>query len=619
MPKLQKLITPKVMLVLTINAVMGTGILFLPAIGVRISHASSLLAWVIVSVMAVITSTYFSELVSAFPKAGGVYEFSRQAFGGFFSFLVGWVALIVCDITIAMLIIGGIYYLLPEATALTKIIISLFIILVFSYVTLKGVKSSVRVLLFFSALTLGLLAFLAFSGLLVGDYSKLSAVTQVSLVNFLVTMFLISENFFGWETTTFLAEETSDVSKLPRIIVLATAIMAVITLVIVVATIINSSPEIFYSNAPLAVLAEDAFGSTGFLVSRVWAFLVIMGSVAGWIVAAPRLILAMSRDNAFIYGFEELHEKYSTPFKAIYLQAVLSSIIVIAGLGTYEILLELLLPLVLFVYSAVIIAALKLRNRKDYKPTYKSPFGSVGAYLVIVFNLVLFLSWLAFTEEALSAVTIGSVFILLGFPVYLLVRLQDKRFVEKFFDFFSWLDDLTMSFWVSDQDILLMLKNAEIKKGDVVLDYGCGTGKRIKKVSRRVGNGKVVALDVSIKQLDKSVKRAKKEKLGNVIFLKEGYERVKFPKNTFDAIISVSVLSYQKDPLELLREFRKMLKKDGRLSLIEFGKILIFNQPWFLRNKETVEELFKIAGFSKVKVIEKRKHLSTYYFIKAVP
>src|SRR3989344_3356416 len=100
--KLKQYIGKKTLLVLTLNAILGTGIFFLPAVGAAYSGTSSLISWAIMSLVAVMISLYFAELVSMFPRAGGAYEFVKQSFGRSPAFVFGWLSWVVANITISM-------------------------------------------------------------------------------------------------------------------------------------------------------------------------------------------------------------------------------------------------------------------------------------------------------------------------------------------------------------------------------------------------------------------------------------------------------------------------------------------------------------------------------------
>jgi APA family basic amino acid/polyamine antiporter/amino acid efflux transporter len=101
--ELKRTIGKKTLLFLSINAMIGTEIFFVPAIAATIAGPASIISWIIMSIIAILISLYFAELVSLFPKAGGVYEYTKQAFGEFPSFMVGWTAWIVASVSIAML------------------------------------------------------------------------------------------------------------------------------------------------------------------------------------------------------------------------------------------------------------------------------------------------------------------------------------------------------------------------------------------------------------------------------------------------------------------------------------------------------------------------------------
>ena len=126
-------------------------------------------------------------------------------------------------------------------------------------------------------------------------------------------------------------------------------------------------------------------------------------------------------------------------------------------------------------------------------------------------------------------------------------------------------------------------------------------------------------MDISVKQLEKGVEKAKKlPGLPNVVFVKEEEEAMPFEANTFDVLISVGVLSYQADPATLLREFKSVLKPGGRVSILDFGRVLFFPGPKFLKSTEVIKNTFKSAGFKDVSIVRHSGMFCEYYYITAV-
>jgi amino acid transporter len=396
MAELKKVLSMPVMLIITINSIMGTGIFFLPAIGARIAGPASMISWGILAILSIYIAMCFGELTSMFPTAGGVYEFSKQAYGGFFSFIIGWITFLAGNITIAMLIVGAIQYLLPLQIIWPKILISLLFIFIFNIIAYKGMKLSSVMLVTFGIITMSTLILLIIPNLIklnMNNYQPFF-VTPTPMIFFAI--FFIAETFFGWETATFLAGETKDGEKtMPKVLILGTIIIAIISLTFVFSSLGFVSWKVFGNfEAPLAYLGTAHYGSLGGDVFTILVYMSIIGSVAGWIVSAPRLILSMAEDKLLPQQLASIHPKYFTPHKAIIFQIIITSILVVVGAASYAVLLEMLLPFLIFMYSVVLIALVVLRFKKpEIKRYYKVPFGKTGPFLVIAFMLFLMYMW----------------------------------------------------------------------------------------------------------------------------------------------------------------------------------------------------------------------------------
>ena len=215
----------------------------------------------------------------------------------------------------------------------------------------------------------------------------------------------------------------------------------------------------------------------------------------------------------------------------------------------------------------------------------------------------------------------GLILIVLGMPVYSLIKIQhDKRFLEKFYNTFSPLYDVLSPLWYGSGRRGKVISDADIRPGDIVLDYGCATGSDILELSRMIGKkGKIVAVDISVRQLERSVEKIKKlPGMPNVAFVKEGMELVPFESGTFDKIVSVGVLSYQEDPTKLLSELRRTMKRGGRISVLDFGRILLFPRHKYLKSTNTIKSTFNKAKFKEIDIEKRSGLLCEYYYITAV-
>jgi amino acid efflux transporter len=75
---------------LSIGAVLGTGVIALPALAAETAGPASLLAWLALIALSVPLATTFAALGARYPDSGGVSTYVRRAFGGRAAAVVGW-------------------------------------------------------------------------------------------------------------------------------------------------------------------------------------------------------------------------------------------------------------------------------------------------------------------------------------------------------------------------------------------------------------------------------------------------------------------------------------------------------------------------------------------------
>src|SRR5207237_6284198 len=80
-----------------------------------------------------------------------------------------------------------------------------------------------------------------------------------------------------------------------------------------------------------AQAGEALFGRVG---GQVFAFVIVvtvLGSLAVYIMSAPRVYFAMARDRLFFPAVARVHPRFGTPALAIALQATLAALLVLVG------------------------------------------------------------------------------------------------------------------------------------------------------------------------------------------------------------------------------------------------------------------------------------------------
>ena len=143
-------------------------------------------------------------------------------------------------------------------------------------------------------------------------------------------------------------------------------------------------------------------------------------------------------------------------------------------------------------------------------------------------------------------------------------------------------------------------------EGPKALEVGVGTGKNLDYYPPGV---KISAIDLSPKMLEKARKRINSMNLD--VELKEmDVQQLEYPDNSFDTVFAAFVFCSVPDPVQGLRELRRVCKPEGRLLLLEHMKpgnpilAAVFNiiNPLIVRmaganvNRKTIENI-ETAGW----------------------
>ncbi len=142
-----------------------------------------------------------------------------------------------------------------------------------------------------------------------------------------------------------------------------------------------------------------------------------------------------------------------------------------------------------------------------------------------------------------------------------------------------------------------------LSEGMRVADFGAGTGFYSKACSARVGySGKVYAVEVQKDLLKKLESDIKNWGLSNIECIWGDIERrggTKISDNSMDVVIISNVLFQTEDKLGLIDEARRVLKKSGKVLLVDWSDSFggMGPTPQHVVNQDTAKELFEKRGF----------------------
>lgn len=128
-----------------------------------------------------------------------------------------------------------------------------------------------------------------------------------------------------------------------------------------------------------------------------------------------------------------------------------------------------------------------------------------------------------------------------------------------------------------------ILRMADVRPREMVLDIGCGTGFFSLELARH--GARVVGVDSSAGMLEVAREKARREKLP-VSFHQAGADSLPFASRSFDLVLGVTVLCFAGRPDSILWEAHRLLKDSGRIVIGELNRLSYWSRlrkamAWF--------------------------------------
>lgn len=120
----------------------------------------------------------------------------------------------------------------------------------------------------------------------------------------------------------------------------------------------------------------------------------------------------------------------------------------------------------------------------------------------------------------------------------------------------------------------LLVEELNIKKGDYILDIGCGTGRLAEYISEIIGNkGHIYSIDPAEYRIQVAQKKIKGKSLLNISFeVGSGEDLSGFADNSFDTVVMNVVFGWITDKKTTLAEIYRVLKPNGLVGITTSSK-----------------------------------------------
>jgi amino acid efflux transporter len=311
---------------LYVGALIGPGLLLVPALGVQAAGPASIVAWAGLLVLSAPLAATFAALAVRYPVSGGISAYVRAGFGDAAAAVTGdWFVAAVILGGPAVALIGGYYvadlFSSGQSVALAAAVVMFGVVL---GTNALGIRLSSALQLGLSTVLVAVLAVAIAVALPErgGDnwtpfapHGWLAVGTAASILVWL---------FVGWEAVAQLAGEfRRPAIDLPRAMSVAFVVVTVLYISLAVATIGVMGHS--QSRVPLADLVSVGFGRAGRVATAALAVALTMGTMNVYMGGSAKLVKALAVEGALPAWFT-VGER-SVPLRPLLLFAVTGAVL----------------------------------------------------------------------------------------------------------------------------------------------------------------------------------------------------------------------------------------------------------------------------------------------------
>lgn len=394
-PRLLRAVSRWQLVGLAINDVLGSGIYLLPAAVAALLGAASIWAVLLAGLAVALLVLCFAEASSNFEQPGGAYLYTREAFGQFVGFEVGWMTWLSRVAGIASLANGlvqaGSAFWPAAGGGWARAGILCGAILVLAWINVTGVKAGARVAVaLVIAKVLPLIFFVAVGAWFVdGSRLVLRAAPHGAAMGRAALLLLFA--YGGFENTPVAAGEYRNPRRDVPFALLFMILSVTLAYSAVQVVALGTLPHLARSVSPLAEAAGRFAGQWGAGFVTLGAMLSILGIMGGATLSGPRYLYALARDGFGPRWLARVHPRYRTPAPCIAVQTVIALALALSGSFVQLATLSVIARLAAYIGTAAALPRLR-RHMVARADTVRLPFGATIPVAAVVLAIVLLLS-----------------------------------------------------------------------------------------------------------------------------------------------------------------------------------------------------------------------------------
>ena len=377
-----------------LGTILGAGIYVLVG---KVAGAAGIYApvsFALAAVTAGLSAFTYMELCSRYPLSGGAAVYTQKGFGlRWLSILVGFLIVLsglVSAATISRGFVGyfRVFFEVPEAMIIIGVVIAIALLAAWGIAQSVAATAVATIIEVGGLLLIIGVAYASFGALPERLPELVPPFELVAWQGIFLGGFLAFYAFIGFEDMVNVAEEVKNPERtLPRAILIAIVISTALYLAVsLAAVLVLPLDQLSASEAPLALMFEQATGASPKVMASISLFAVINGALVQIIMAA-RMLYGMSREGWLPKGIGKLNARTQTPIFATILVSL--AVLVLALALPLVTLAKVTSFAVLAVFAIISLALIRLKHAgppagNTYTVPAWVPYASLASALALL-------------------------------------------------------------------------------------------------------------------------------------------------------------------------------------------------------------------------------------------
>ncbi len=439
--ELPRVLTSTHALSIVVGIIIGTGIFLVPHEIMAAVGDSRMVygVWILAGLLSLFGAMTYAEVAALRPRVGGEYAFLHDAYGPLTAFLYTWTWTTIARPASIATIAAGLMRILGAFPLFAFLghralaglewgqfmaILIVWLITVLNIVSTRDSALVQTLLTWLKVVMIVVIAGVCFAGMWHSAWGHFHSVyhhAQGGFTGFMVALIAALWAFDGWSDVSQLAGEVKQPQRsLPLALIGGVLIVGSLYMLTNAAIqYVLPASEIATSQRPATDALQQVAGSLGAGLVAAGMAVSIGAALVGSSLAGARVPFAAARDHLFPSVLGAIHPRFRTPWTSLLLQAVLSTLLLLA-IGRYQALFSLTIIAEWLFYSLTAATVFVFRERE---PEAARPYRVTGypvvptLFLLAAAVLLLF----SFLNQPQASVA-GALFILCGVPLHYLLQ-----------------------------------------------------------------------------------------------------------------------------------------------------------------------------------------------------